>query len=223
MLSTTNSKPLNSLENTELRNCEKTIRDRLPAIIEVGQALAAIRDGKLYRDTHATFKAYCQERWKFSDSRARQLIGGAVRAKTVESVTRVTPSGEKQTRPLSRLPQNEQPDAWADAVDLADGAQPTTKDVEAAVEQRQTAKLDGKAPAPPKPPAGKKPARPLVGPEKAASDAKYQIGIWKDAVGRWLVSIDGYRAAYPGKQGDHVLKCAKDLFAAMGNWQKVIK
>ena len=91
---------------------------------------------------------------------------------------------------------------------------------------KESIKLHGiKAPAPPKP-AGKKPkppVKPLVGAEKEISDARYQVGIWKDAVGRWLVSIDGYRAKYPGKQGDHVIKMAKQLFEAMGNWQKVIK
>jgi hypothetical protein len=31
--------------------------------IAVARALAAIRDGRLYRETHATFEAYCRERW----------------------------------------------------------------------------------------------------------------------------------------------------------------
>lgn len=31
----------------------------------VRQSLVAIRDAKLYRETHATFEAYCQDRWGF--------------------------------------------------------------------------------------------------------------------------------------------------------------
>lgn len=79
-----------------------------------------------------------------------------------------------------------------------------------------------KAPAPPKKP-NKPPAKTLSGPEKKASDAKYQIKIWSDSVGRWFVSIDGYRAEYPGKQGDLVIERAKQLYEAMNSWAKVIR
>ncbi len=157
-----NGNPLNSLENTELRNCEKVIRKNIQAVIEVGQALAIIRDKKFYRDTHKTFKAYCADRWKFSDSRARQLIGGAEVAASVtsgscqsgedsdsgtESATPgngrsggvdndapVPPPTEKQTRVIRRLPEDQREPAWLDAVGKAGGEQPTATQLQEVVD-----------------------------------------------------------------------------------------
>ena len=128
---------LNSLERTNLRNAEKVIEKGQQTFLDVGNALIEIRDGNLFRETHKTFKTYCREKWGFEDSRARQLIGGAERAKRLESVTRVTllpPTGEKQLRPLARLPEDQQGDAWADAVDAAGGCQPTAAQVQDVVD-----------------------------------------------------------------------------------------
>jgi len=124
---------MNSLERTTLRNCERVLARGVETFREVGEALAQIRDEQLFRATHDSFKAYCKDKWDFSDSRARQLIGGAKKAKLVESVTRVTPSDEKRTRPLNRLPESEQPKVWLDAVEMAGGNQPTVEQVEQAV------------------------------------------------------------------------------------------
>lgn len=46
----------------------------IAAFVAAGAALSAIRDAKLYRETHATFEGYCQERWGLSRPRAYQLI-----------------------------------------------------------------------------------------------------------------------------------------------------
>lgn len=81
------------VEAVELLTVEDCARlERLEAVIErgqkifveVGNALMEIRDARLYRDTHETFEAYCQERWGWSASRSRQLIAAA---KTVTAVT----------------------------------------------------------------------------------------------------------------------------------------
>ena len=44
------------------------------SFVEVGAALAAIRDGRLYQADHTTFEAYCSERWGMSLPRADELI-----------------------------------------------------------------------------------------------------------------------------------------------------
>jgi len=75
---------------------------------------------------------------------------------------------------------------------------------------------------PPKP----APKKALTGPEAKAAEARAQVKIWADAVGRWLgqsPSIDDYRALWPGSQGNKVVKLATDLYEAMKNWQKAIK
>ena len=75
----------------ELTKYEGIIERSLYTFIEVGTALAAIRDKHLYREyldgrEFKTFKEYCENRWKFSDSRARQYIDAAAVA-TVTAVT----------------------------------------------------------------------------------------------------------------------------------------
>ena len=83
---------------------------------DVGNALLAIRDGRLYREQHGTFEEYCKEKWGFNASRARQLIGAAAIVENLKSVTIVTPATESQARPLAKLPPDEQPDLSSRAV-----------------------------------------------------------------------------------------------------------
>lgn len=64
--------PLN--EAAELRRHEETIERGKKASIEVGQALAAIQDGKLYRARWKTFEDYVAERWGMSRRHAYRLM-----------------------------------------------------------------------------------------------------------------------------------------------------
>lgn len=87
--------------------------------MDVGRALMAIRDARLYRDEYGTFEDYCRQRWGFVASRARQLIAAAEVVSNLESVTTVTPSTESQARPLAALEPEAQREAWAEAVATA--------------------------------------------------------------------------------------------------------
>lgn len=49
----------------------------VPEFVEIGLALATIRDRRLYRAEFRTFEEYCRERWGFSRRRAYQLIACA--------------------------------------------------------------------------------------------------------------------------------------------------
>lgn len=124
-----------------LVECETVIERGLATFVEVGAALLRIRDDHLYRDDYQTFEDYCRERWQFSDSRARQLVGA------VETVTTVTvgglpaPSSERVTRELHAVPQEERQQTWAEVVDLH-GDKPTAAQVKEVVEtKRPTAAL----------------------------------------------------------------------------------
>lgn len=124
-------------ERDRLAALEQTIERGLQTFVEVGMALAEIRDSRLYRSAHATFEDYCHERWGFVASRARQLIAAA------ESVTAVTvaglpaPSSERQAREL--VPLLDQPEqmreTWSEALADHDG-QPTAAQVRERVEPR---------------------------------------------------------------------------------------
>lgn len=114
---------------------EKVIEQGLAGFVEVGLALLAIRDGKKYRHAgYATFEDYCQRRWSISRAYGHRLIGAA------ETVTEMSPIGdipaparEAQVRPLRAVDPAERAEVWAEAVESADGGQPTAKQVEAVI------------------------------------------------------------------------------------------
>lgn len=60
-----------------LRECEAVIERGMASFIEVGNALAEIRDSRLYLDTNATFEDYCRDRWGMSRPYAYNLIDAA--------------------------------------------------------------------------------------------------------------------------------------------------
>ena len=82
-----------------LPELERVIERGQQTFIEVGRALLEIRDRRLYRETHATFEAYCRERWGWSRQRANQHIDAAhvVNALTT---TVAKPESERQARAM---------------------------------------------------------------------------------------------------------------------------
>ncbi len=118
-----NMEPIVINTGKELERLEGVIRKNLAAFYEVGQALMAIRDKRLYLckngGKYQTFEAYCQGVWDFNSSRARQLIMATEALENVKSVTTVTPVTESQARPLSKLEPEQQRQAWQKAVETA--------------------------------------------------------------------------------------------------------
>jgi len=86
-----------------LAECEAIIQRGRPYFVEVGEALGAIRDHRLYLETHRTFEAYCRERWGFSRQRASQLIIAAVSTAV---------DNERQARRLRETPPEPPPAGW---------------------------------------------------------------------------------------------------------------
>ena len=137
------SNELTTIEQAELEHYEGIIQAGIQTFFEVGNALDTIKTKKLYRQTFSSFEDYCQERWDFGRFRANQLIKAGqvynnlytIVNKNAETASKVLPITERQTRPLADLPKEEQPKAWAAAVEAADGKQPTGKQVEATVQK----------------------------------------------------------------------------------------
>lgn len=129
-------------ESARLVQLERTIEAGMTTFVEVGQALMEIRDSRLYRVEYKTFEGYCRDKWGMTQQYATQLGRSASVVKTLEkSETMVSlPATERQARPLTKLPPEKQPEAWAKAVEIADGEQPTARQVEQAV--RQTLSTD---------------------------------------------------------------------------------
>ncbi len=118
-LEATGSKELNPRETAQLESYEAAIKAGLQTFYEVGNALLAIRDARLYRRDFGTFEDYCRNRWGMGASRARQLIGAADVAANIEGVTTVTLSNEAQARALASLAADVQQVVWAFAVSTA--------------------------------------------------------------------------------------------------------
>jgi hypothetical protein len=51
--------PLSATDEARLIDFERRIERGLTTFVEVGNLLAAIRQDRLYRQTHTTFEAYC--------------------------------------------------------------------------------------------------------------------------------------------------------------------
>jgi hypothetical protein len=64
---------LSAPESREFERHEKVIQRGIKNFHEVGAALMAIREGKLYRAKYGTFEDYCRKKWKMSRQRAYQL------------------------------------------------------------------------------------------------------------------------------------------------------
>jgi hypothetical protein len=126
------TKPLDVIERGELRKAESAIEKGQQTFMEVGNALMTIREGKLYREEHKTFQAYCHSRWGFDDSRARQLIAAA---KVTETVTNVTLSSEAVAREVNKVPEEKRQEVVEKATEKADGKPITARAIkEAAAE-----------------------------------------------------------------------------------------
>jgi hypothetical protein len=128
-------KSLTDVELSTLDKHEAVIKRGLNTFADVGNALLAIRDGRLYREQHGTFEDYCRERWGMTNRHANRLIESAG---VVANVGPMGPKSERQARPLTRLPPEKQPEAWEAASNKAkEESRPVTaRDVEVEVEKR---------------------------------------------------------------------------------------
>jgi len=119
-------------EENQLAECEATIKAGLATFIDVGNALARIRDGKLYRVGFKTFEAYCADKWGMSRSYAHRLMDASESAALLPIGNK--PTAPSQVRPLAGLEPEEQRDVWMSATEKAEegSRRVTAKDVEMA-------------------------------------------------------------------------------------------
>jgi hypothetical protein len=112
---------LPAADAAELDACEQVIEHGLAKFIEVGNALAVIRDKRLYRAAHATFEVYCDERWNLSRPRAYELIAAAGVVSAMADTGLPAPANERQARELTGLPEDQRAEVWQAALDQTDG------------------------------------------------------------------------------------------------------
>jgi hypothetical protein len=118
----------NDAEVQDFTRLDGVVRRGLATFIEVGHALAEIRDRELWRaGGHSSWAEYCGMIGGLSKTHANRIIASARISSHIAEVTPigVTPGNEAQVRPLTRLKQpDQQVLAWTRAVARANG-QPT--------------------------------------------------------------------------------------------------
>ena len=136
---------LTNLEKAEMEQYEQTISIGLAAFFEVGKALAGIRDKRLYRQTHGTFEAYCQERWGISRRYANYKIGAYQVCENLGTIVpeNQLPQSESQARPMVNLEPEAQREAWQESRTTAPNGIITAKHVEDTVHRLQERSSNG--------------------------------------------------------------------------------
>lgn len=129
---------LSLAEKDELGRQEAVIDRGLRTFVEVGSALAAIRDGKLYRSGYATFEEYCRERWGFARNYANKMIAAAEVVTGLGTVVPNVPVTERHARPLTTLPPEAQARVWQEAVETAPNGKVTAAHVQRVVNEFRT-------------------------------------------------------------------------------------
>jgi len=126
---------LSITEEQELAAHEAIIERGLKAFVDVGQALLAIRDARLYRAQFGTFEDYCRDRWGMSRIHAHRLIEAAGVTENLLPMGNILPESERQARPLTQLPPDVQPVVWQRAVDTAPNGKITAAHVQNIVDE----------------------------------------------------------------------------------------
>lgn len=119
-------------EKARLKECERTIERGMATFVEVGKALAEIRDSRLYRDTHGTFAAYVRQRWGRTRDWAYKVIESSSAALNVDRGIHPLPTVERQARELAKAPPERQSEVWEAA---SEDGKPTAAKVRAAVDE----------------------------------------------------------------------------------------
>lgn len=128
-----------------LADCEAVIERGLETFVEVGQALLEIRDARLYRESHATWEDYCQERWGWGRNYTNKQVAAA---EAVEALGTGVPTPPTEAHARELTPLRDRPaqmaEAWTDATEKANAEDRpvTAKDVREAV----AAQTNGHAP-----------------------------------------------------------------------------
>ena len=120
---------LTPAELTERQELETAIKSGWKTFLEVGSAVAKIRDKKLYRDKYETFEQYLLTELGYSLPYAYSLIGSAEVNAQMSAIAEITvkPLNEAQFRELIPVPEGKRVAAWKSALKLAGDKAVTAK------------------------------------------------------------------------------------------------
>jgi hypothetical protein len=124
---------LSSREHADLAACEAAIDGLRVAFAAAGKALQVIRDGRLYRDTHATFEDYVAERWDMSRPQAYRLIAAWPLAERLSPIGDINEGQVRELLPVAAVHGQDAAAAVYEAVASADGLRVTAAVLHGAV------------------------------------------------------------------------------------------
>ena len=84
---------LTDTEKLKFDQYEQIIKNGLNTFLQVGHALAQIRDNRLYRETHKTFEKYCKDKWDLGRAYAYRQIDSYKTINLLE--LKMSPIGDK--------------------------------------------------------------------------------------------------------------------------------
>ena len=113
---------LSIVETSELAQCETVIERGMSTFREVGNALARIRQGRLYRDQYDSFETYSRAKWNMSGTHAHRLIDSASVVENLkDSPIGELPKSESVARELSKVPKEKQREGLGKGARTAQG------------------------------------------------------------------------------------------------------
>ena len=110
---------LSPTEQKELERLETVIKSGWTTFLEVGRALAEIRDKELYRDRYDLFDEYCRKEWGFSKTHVNRQIA-ASHVVDVLTPIGVTVKNESVARPMTGLTDEQIVQTYKEAEKLAE-------------------------------------------------------------------------------------------------------
>lgn len=90
-------------EDERLAELEKVIAKGRKTFVEVGLALAEIRDTRLYKREYGSFSEYCREKWGWEKSYAYYMIEGAEVVKALPAKVSTLVDTETAARELAKV------------------------------------------------------------------------------------------------------------------------
>lgn len=196
----------------DLETLEARVRAGLQTFVEVGEALAEIRDRDGFKlRGYATFEDYCETEFGFSVRQGQRLIVAARTAAAVAQITGETPANESVAREIARVAyspeivQEVHDELRAEGKTLASApASDVKRVVTAVVEKRNGESRNGGEASKPAPRPAAKPAPPPPAPDfspglDSASDFCPACGEWPEQYTRkadaWYCGACGSRVA----------------------------
>jgi len=124
---------LDRSQKVRFAELEKRIEQGMETWMDVGRALAEIRDTKLYRDEFLNFSDYLTQRWGMSKTHANRLIKADGVVRKIEKAGKKPPKSERVVREAAKDPD---PVEALDEAEAQHGPSPSASQVAETVRKR---------------------------------------------------------------------------------------